>query len=320
MISRRTLLVFLKGLAMGAADSVPGVSGGTIAFITNIYDELLSSITAVNLRALAILRQQGIGAAWRHLNGPFLLPLLCGILIALVSSANVVVYLLDHHYTYLMCGFAGLILASLWLVGRQFRHWRARDLVLLLLGTVLAISVAMLPQISAPDSLLYIFICGAIAICAMILPGISGAFILLLLGAYAPVLEALVELKLLIVLVFALGCLTGLLSFARLLSWLLRTRRQSTLALLLGILGGSLYSLWPWRQLLVCNPQEAACIPDEHAFRYYQNAAVQSADILTGAPVSLSVCVLLAFAGAALVLGIEYLGERYGKLSNSSGV
>ena len=320
MISRHTVLVFLKGLAMGAADSVPGVSGGTIAFITNIYDELLDAIAAVNPGTLRILRQHGIAAAWQRIHGPFLLPLLCGIVLALVSSANVMVYLLEQHYTYLMCTFTGLILASVVLVGSHFSRWQKRDMVLVLGGAGVSVILALLPQFRGTDSLLYIFMCGALAICAMILPGISGAFILLLLGAYGPVLAALINLDLPVVGVFVLGCITGLLSFARLLSWLLHSRRQPTLAVLLGILAGSVYSLWPWRALTPCDLADAACQGTDHAFRYYRNEAVQAIDVVSGEPVSLMWCAVLVAAGALLVLGIEQIAGRFGKLSNSSGV
>jgi putative membrane protein len=309
------VLLFFKGMAMGAADSVPGVSGGTIAFITNIYDELLASIIAVNPTTLRLLFSRGPATAWRAVNGAFLLTLVSGILLALVLSANLVVYLLATQYTYLMCFFTGLIVASVWYVSLQIRQWNLLRVGLFLAGMVLCVALAFLPRFSGADSLLYYFFCGALAICAMILPGISGAFILLLLGAYEPVIRALTGMDWPVILVFALGCVTGLLSFARVLFWLLRHQRQGTLACLLGILVGSLYSLWPWRQALapVANLAEG-----ERILFSYRNLPPSAQDVVTGMAISLPLCLLLAAGGFLLVWGLETLGNKSGVKSNSS--
>jgi putative membrane protein len=306
--SRQTLVLFLKGMAMGVADSVPGVSGGTIAFITNVYDELLASIHAINPGTLRLLSTQGPRAAFTAINGVFLLTLGLGILSALLLSANLVLWLLEHHYTYLMCFFSGLILASVWYLAQQVPRWDLRKALLLLLGLGFSVGIALLPRFHGVDSLPFYFFSGAIAICAMILPGISGAFILLLLGAYEPVLEALTGLDWPVVLVFAAGCLTGLLSFSRLLYWLLLRHRSATLAGLLGILAGSLYTLWPWRREVLDLAGQGHAVYE----------LPQAVDLLTGAPLSPWLAGALLLAGFFLVFGLELTGGKSGVKSSSS--
>jgi len=312
--ARGRVLLFLKGMAMGAADSVPGVSGGTIAFIANIYDELLGSIMAVNTTTARVLFSRGFKAAWLAVNGEFLLILACGLLASLVLFANIVLYLLAEHYAVLMSFFIGLILASIWYVHRQIPAWTLPRTLLLLAGTAASVLLALVPPFQGVDNLLYYFLCGAVAICAMILPGISGAFVLLLLGAYENVLRALTGMDWPVILVFAAGCATGLLSFARLLFWLLRDFRAPTLALLLGVLAGSLYNLWPWRELEVSN---TAGLP-----QYYNISPLQWMAEQGGA--ALLFCLLLAVAGFLLVWSLETvvgnpgLGKS-GSKSNSSG-
>lgn len=302
---QQLFIIFLKGMAMGAADSVPGVSGGTIAFITNIYDELLASIKAINPTTLMILFRQGPRAAWQAVNGRFLFTLGLGILSALLISANGVVWLLANHYTYLMCFFSGLILASVWFVGSQIQDWKALQVGMLLLGLLFSIALALLPAVTGMDNLLYYFMCGAVAICAMLLPGISGAFILLLLGAYGPVLLALKSLHWPVILVFASGCLAGLLSFSRFLHWLLNNHRSTTLAGLLGVLAGSLGLLWPWR-LQVGTGAE---------FKYALPGAF---DAVSGQGISLLLALLLVLGGIILVWGLDQLGRKSRAKSNSS--
>ena len=306
MNSRKTLLLFLKGMAMGAADSVPGVSGGTIAFITGIYDELLASIKSLDVALLRTLFQkQGLRRAWQHANGKFLLILGCGILLSLVFFANVVVGLMTQHYSYLMCFFWGLILASVWKIGRDLDRWNAVALCLFIAGALVSILLTLMPPFSGLEHPLYFFCCGALAICAMILPGISGAFILLLLGAYQPVLEALTSFELSTIAVFLAGCCCGLLGFSRLLFWLLQTRRNPTFALLLGVLAGSLFTLWPWR------------LPTVGAESGGAGEGLLS-DVLTGEELSILLCLALLAAGFMLVVGLEYLGSKSEVKSNSS--
>lgn len=311
---RQHLLVFLKGMAMGAADSIPGVSGGTIAFIANIYDELLGSIRSVTPRTALLLFREGPRAAWNAVNGNFLLVLGCGILLALVLSANLVVWLLEYHYSYLMAFFNGLILASLPFVAVRMPQFRAWYLLLMLAGAAASVALSQLPQLPGSTSLGYYFFSGAVAICAMILPGISGAFILLLLGAYQPVLSALTTLDWTVIIIFASGCALGLLSFSHLLYWLLQRARSATLAFLLGVLAGSLYALWPWRRAV-----SEAATGEGGALLRQQNLAPMAADIHTGAPLSWWLLALLVLAGIMLVTGLEWAGSKFNDKSSSSG-
>jgi len=243
---RGKFTLFLKGVAMGLGDSVPGVSGGTIAVITKIYDQLVFSIRAIDLRACRHLIGGQFKLAWQHINGTFLLILAAGILSGLLVSANTVLFLLENYFAPVMAFFIGMVLASSWLLRKEFSLSAWQNLLALLLGLVLAVSIGYISPRSAELSLAYVFFSGAIAICAMILPGLSGAFILLLLGVYEFILNALLAFDLPYILVFMLGCGVGLLSFSRVLSWLLRSHHQLSYAFITGMLLGSVSALWPW--------------------------------------------------------------------------
>ncbi len=236
-----------KGMLMGAADAVPGVSGGTVAFITGIYEELIHSIKQCGPEAVKVLFTQGIKACWQYINGTFLLTLVAGILVSLLTVARIVLFLLDEYPILLWSFFFGLILASTWSVMRHTGKVSFNVLAMFLLGAVIALQISSLTPAMAEPSYIMIFVSGMIAICAMILPGISGSFILLLLGMYAPVLMALKNFEIAFIAVFVLGCLTGLLSFSRLLSWAFNHYRLLTLSLLGGFLLGSLNMVWPWK-------------------------------------------------------------------------
>ena len=241
------ILLTLKGLAMGAADVVPGVSGGTIAFITGIYEELLETINSVNFSALKKLKSEGLKSFWKHINGNFLVALFLGIAISIISLAKLITYLLDQHAVLLWAFFFGLIISSIYLVGKTVKKWDFTKVIGLLVGAGIAFYITILPPMENPNALWYVFLSGAIAICAMILPGISGSFILLLLGSYEMILGAIKDVKLAIIGVFALGCITGLLSFSKLLNWMFKKYHDLTIALLTGFLVGSLNKIWPWK-------------------------------------------------------------------------
>ncbi|MEX2469066.1 MAG: DUF368 domain-containing protein [Pseudohongiellaceae bacterium] len=241
-------LLYAKGIAMGMGDSVPGISGGTIAVITNIYESLIFSIRRVDLRALRLLLQGRLRDAWHHVNGTFLLLLAAGILSGLLLSANTVLYLLEEWFVGLMAFFVGLVLASAWLLQHSFSWRRPANLAALALGVGLILAINTLPVQAASLNLPYLFFCGAIAICAMILPGLSGAFILLLLGAYQTMLEALLAAEIATIAVFISGCVLGLLLFSRLLAWLLASFHALSYACIVGLLLGSLSVLWPWQR------------------------------------------------------------------------
>ena len=248
--ARYLLILYFKGLAMGLGDSVPGVSGGTIAVITRIYDRLIFALKAVDLQALRMIFTGRFGQMWRYIDGTFLLILGLGLLSGLLISASTVLYLLTNHYEVLMAFFVGLVLASSWLLKDEFDYLQRPNLVALLLGFLCTWLASGIDPRIADLSLLYIFFSGMIAISAMILPGLSGAFILLLLGVYQFMLTALTEFDMTTILVFGSGCAIGLLVFSRVLAWLLRYYHQLSYGFITGILLGSLFILWPWKQVL----------------------------------------------------------------------
>jgi len=281
------LSVFLKGLAMGVADSVPGVSGGTIAVMAGIYEELIHSLRNLSPVALLNYLRLGVAGFWHAINGGFLLSLLLGILIALYTSAGTVLYLLEYQYPLIMAFFCGLVLASTWFLRRQVEVWHKRAVGLFLLGVFVTLLISLANPLQGNFSLPYLFFCGAIAICAMILPGISGAFILLLLGVYDYVLGALRALQFDVIFVFASGCAIGLLSFSHLLSWTFFYYRQQTYAFLTGMLAASVLVLWPWK-----------FTPEGAAAQYLSPAGYALA---TGQSVSVVMVFLMVMLGFAVV-------------------
>jgi putative membrane protein len=244
------IFITMKGMAMGAADVVPGVSGGTIAFISGIYEELITSINAIGFDLIKILKKEGVKAVWTKVNGNFLLALFIGIFISLFSLAALVSWLLDNEPVLLWSFFFGLVAASIYFVGKEIKRWYAGTLVALVIGTFVAYFITTLPPNENVDSLPYLLLSGALAVCAMILPGISGAFILVLLGSYKTILDAVHTKNITMVLTVALGAIVGLLSFARLLKWMFKNYHNLTLALLTGFIIGSLNKIWPWKTVL----------------------------------------------------------------------
>lgn len=237
-------------MAMGAADVVPGVSGGTIAFISGIYEELISTISGVKPSLIKTWRTEGFKAMLKELNGPFIISLFAGILISLFTVMRLANYLLENHPILIWSFFFGLVLASVWYVGSQIPRWNFKVLLSLLIGAAVAFYIVSLPPLGANNSSIFIFFAGAIAICAMILPGISGAFILVLLGAYKTITEAAHDFDFKTLGIFALGAVVGLLSFSKLLKWLFVHYTNITLAVLTGFIAGSLNKIWPWKQVL----------------------------------------------------------------------
>ncbi|MBA4746400.1 MAG: DUF368 domain-containing protein [Muricauda sp.] len=253
MQARRILdyvFITLKGMAMGAADVVPGVSGGTIAFISGIYEELITSINNINLSLISILKKEGIKALWNKVNGNFLLALFLGIFISVLSLAKFLSWLLENEPILLWSFFFGLVVASIFMVGKEITRWNLGKVIVLILGAALAFFITELPASDNSGSLPYLFLSGALAICAMILPGISGAFILVLLGSYKTILDAVHERDIKIILTVGVGAIFGLLSFARLLKWMFNHYKNITLALLTGFILGSLNKIWPWKKVL----------------------------------------------------------------------
>ena len=244
------LKTFFKGIATGAADVVPGVSGGTIAFITGIYDTLLESIRRVNPSIIGIWRKEGFKAAFEHINGLFLITLFSGIILSILTLAKLISWLLVTHPIPLWSFFFGLILISVVHVLKQVEKKNVVTGLFLLLGVGFAYTITVLSPLQMADTSLNIFIAGMIAICAMILPGISGSFILLLLGMYAPILAAAKGLQIDVLMLFMLGCVVGILSFSHVLSWLLKRFRAFTLTFLTGLMLGTLPKIWPWKETI----------------------------------------------------------------------
>ncbi|SEQ95694.1 putative membrane protein [Amphritea atlantica] len=248
--TREYLGLFFKGVMMGAADVVPGVSGGTIAFITGIYEELINTIKSFNLGAVRVLFQRGPVAFWKQVNGSFLLVLLAGIITSIVTIAGAVLFLLAHYPILLWAFFFGLILASVWLVMSHIERWDMNLISSFIIGSIVAYIITSIAPVSVEPTALMVFLSGAVAICAMILPGISGSFILLLLGMYAHILAAVKGADFQLIGLFVAGCVVGIMSFSRLLSWMFSHHRQVTLALLAGFMFGSLNKVWPWKYTL----------------------------------------------------------------------
>jgi putative membrane protein len=243
------LVIGLKGMAMGAADIVPGVSGGTIALIAGIYEEFVNALKSFS-SAIGVLKNEGLKAAWKHVNGSFLLALFSGIAVSLVSLVQFIKYALENHAIVLWSFFFGLIVASCYFVGKMVSKWNFGSIVALIIGTVAIYLVTSISPAETSTSLWFIFISGMLAICAMILPGISGSFILVLLGKYAYIIESLSEFRIQVAATFAAGCVVGLLSFSHFLSWMLKKYHNLTIALLTGFMIGSLNKIWPWKKTL----------------------------------------------------------------------
>lgn len=279
-------MLSVKGMCMGAADVVPGVSGGTIAFITGIYDELINSIKSINAASLKMFFTGKWGEFWKMINGKFLLFLLAGIGISVFSLAKIITWLLVAYPVLVWSFFFGLVLASTWFVGKDVKERNWKTGLGFLLGAALAFYITVATPAETPSHFLFIFLCGAIAICAMILPGISGSFILVLLGKYFFIMEAVKMLDLKVIAIFGIGACVGITSFSRLLSYALSHMRNITLAVLSGFMLGSLNKVWPWKETLEGVEQNVA-----------PNAFVWQA-------------VCLALLGFVMVYGIEKISSK----------
>ena len=245
------IIISLKGMAMGAADVVPGVSGGTIAFISGIYEELLNSISSFNLSLFFVLKNEGFMKVWKMVNGRFLLALFIGICISVLSLAKLIENLLENHPILIWSFFFGLVLASIIYIAKQIKIWNIKCYLYLILGLIFAYYITTLnPVLTQNSSPWFLFLAGMIAICAMILPGISGSFILVLLGAYKPILNAINTKDFFSIIIFMAGAILGLLTFSRVLKWLFSKYKNYTLALLIGFITGSLNKIWPWKETI----------------------------------------------------------------------
>jgi len=303
-------LLALKGAGMGAADVVPGVSGGTIAFITGIYEELIETINQISLVSLQILFKKGLKPFWTAINGNFLVGLFAGIALSVVSLAKLITYLLATHPITIWSFFFGLVLASVPLVAKSIKNWSGSRYFGFAAGTIIAFLITELPPVEDPGASWYLFVSGMFAICAMILPGISGSFILLLLGSYSTVLQALNDRDMLSIGIFGGGCIIGILAFSRFLKWMFARYHDVTIALLSGFLLGSLNKLWPWKNTLesfVKHPGE----PDEEIVPLIQENILPSTFTeLNGVDAQLGAAVALAAAGIAIIFIMDRFAPK----------
>jgi len=250
----RHLRVFFCGILMGIADAIPGISGGTIALLLGIYEELIDSISNFNINLFQNLKKRGVKYCWNKINGNFLLLLISGVLLSLVSFVKLFSILIQKYPLFIWSFFLGLILATLFVINRHIKKWDIVNFILILIFAFLTILLSIInPSVGENINLFYILICGIIASSAMILPGISGSLILVILGAYTLIINALNNLEYNIILVFLIGCLVGIINFSKIIKWLFHNFRDYTFSIMLGLVIGSIYTVWPWRKSFTDN-------------------------------------------------------------------
>lgn len=313
------LVIGVKGACMGAADVIPGVSGGTIAFITGIYDEFVGSIAKLDATAVTLLLKGKLREFWKHINGSFLLSVIAGIGVSVVALAGLMQMLLSDFPIQTWAFFFGLIVASSIFILRGISGWKLADGLFLVLGCVLGVVVCTLSPTQTPDALWFIFLSGALAICAMILPGISGSFILLILGKYQYIMGVITGLvagenivsNLIILSVFLLGAVIGIIAFSKFLHWLLARWHKETLIVLAGFIIGSLVKVWPWSntEAIVCAQfPEVAVLGEAAEHGTLAAQEVFEAAVVANAPMidmQIGSAVIFALVGFCLVTGIE---------------
>jgi len=298
--------VFLRGLAMGAADVVPGVSGGTIAFITGIYARLLSAIASFNFDLINTFRNGGIKAAWHHVDGAFLSSLLAGVVVSLVLFARLLTAALELYPLIVWSFFFGLVAASIIHMGRQIPSFNYQRVLLFALGALVAFGVSIAKPVTAPTDNWFIFLAASISICATILPGISGSFILLLVGVYPVVLGAIGYGDYEVIAYFAAGAIFGLLTFVKAVSWMFRRFEYATLSVLTGFLLGSLNTLWPWKVVT-----SSVVKSDGSVVVMTQDRVLPATwEFVTGADSMWIESVLAMIIGVVVVLGLELISHR----------
>jgi len=299
------LWLFLKGILMGAADIVPGVSGGTIAFITGIYERLLISLQSIVPAFFHLIKSRDFAGFWAQINGSFLVTLFSGILLSVLLLAKLITYLLVTHPIPLWSFFFGLIIASVSIIARQVSAWDIKLFFSLIVGVVIAYLITQLSPSSVEPNYLNAFLSGMVAICAMILPGISGSFILVMLGTYSFILGAIKDLDFIVLAIFSSGCLLGLLSIANLLVWAFSHYRDMTLALLTGFMVGALTKVWPWKEVLTYREdRHGRLVP-----LLEQNILPNTYELVTGMSSQIAlalICVVIAVVG---VLVLEFYAK-----------
>jgi putative membrane protein len=293
-------------MAMGAADVIPGVSGGTIAFITGIYEELINSIKSINLTAFQLFFTGKFAEFWKAINGTFLVSVVLGIGISIFSLAKGMKFLLDHYPILVWSFFFGLIVASAIYVARSIKKWNAGAVISGIAGIIIAYYITIITPAEANTTYWFIFISGAIAICAMILPGISGSFILVLMGMYKFILEAVGNLQITIILTFLVGAALGIIAFSHVLSWMLRKYHNLTIAMLAGFMVGSLNKVWPWKEV-------TKTFTDRHGEikpLVEENILPATFEQITGKEAWLAGAILLAIVGFVLIFIMEGITKQ----------
>ncbi len=299
------ILLYLKGLAMGGADVIPGVSGGTIAFISGIYEELLDSIKAFDVEALKLLTSFKLKALWKHINGNFLIVLLSGIATSIIAFAQLILHLIESYPIFVWSFFFGLIVISSVTISKKISKWSFGVIFWFLIGGVAAYFITAATPATTPTALWFIFLSGVVAITAMILPGISGSFILLIMGKYEYILRALKDLNYLVIGFFAAGCIVGLLSFTRAISWFLSKYHDMAVGLLAGFMVGSLYKIWPWKKVVQFRMNSAGeQIPfiESNVWPHYYHK-------LTGQDPQILLALLFMAVGVGIIVFIEKLAH-----------
>ncbi|CAM3102021.1 DUF368 domain-containing protein [Moritella viscosa] len=298
--------IFIKGMAMGAADVVPGVSGGTIAFITGIYDTLLGSISRITPSLIGMIRKDGLKATFDYINGTFLIVLLAGILTSIFTLARVITWMLNTHPIPLWSFFFGLIVISVNHMFKQIEFWKISRFIAVIAGIGFAYSITVLQPLNLEPTSINILLAGSIAICAMILPGISGSFILLMLGMYAPILAAAKSIDIVTLGTFAAGCVIGILTFSHVLTWVLKHYRDIALTFLTGLMIGTLGKVWPWKETLTWRTNSSGLeVP-----LLERNLSPFSFEQVTGQPALLAYAIVAMLAAIILILALEKTAEK----------
>ncbi|MDB4150815.1 DUF368 domain-containing protein [Pseudomonadales bacterium] len=300
---RGNFKIAVIGLLMGAAEVVPGVSGGTIAFISGIYERLLLALRQLTPALVLVLRREGLATLWRQIDGQFLLLLFAAMVVSIVVFASGISYLMQHQPIALWAFFCGLVIASTWVMSRQMTSFGLNLLLLVFIGAVTGIVITGVVPIALPPTPLFLFLGGALAVCAWILPGISGSFILLILGLYGIVIEAIKTLDLMVLGIVASGCAFGLVCFAQVLTRLFKHARDGTLAVLTGFMLGSLVKLWPWKETLAY--QLGA---DGHNIPLVQEPVLPATYVLlTGTDPQIELALMAMVAGCIAVIMLDWL-------------
>ena len=322
----KNLLIALKGMAMGMAETVPGVSGGTIAFITGIYEKLLETIKAFKPSLLKTWKQDGVKAVWNEVNGTFIISLLGGMIVGIGIGVVVIEKLIHLYPPVVWAFFFGLIIASIIYIGKQISKWDSKTIGALILGGIIAFGITQIPIGQVNESLWFVFLCGAIAVSALILPGISGSFILLIMGMYSYILHdtlktGLIENHesgaLITMIVFGLGMIVGLVTMARFLTWSLKKHKNTTFAILTGFMIGALNKLWPWRV------PEKVMLENDEIVNFNELSSLEFDKVITeystspsgytenwGEPAFLVGVIVFFFVGLLLVLGMDYFSKN----------